>query len=308
MIYKLENQKITGASEIPHKQSYINIVPYNKLPCVLKNSTLSQKNLEDCKNMKYTKAEVYRQYIFGTINMPAKEGLLTSATQIAFYIDSTKIIFIGKNESDCKLIESILCDEEGQQKNYETTIQHFIFRFLYRLIEDDYQFIEDIEKGINQIEEDVLQKTPDNLNQNLLKTRKTLLYFHNFYERMLNIADVLSDNDYKMFSDDTIMSLNHLAEYLKRLDGTIHTLLDYSMQVQQIYQAEIDIKQNHIMKILTSVTTIFLPLTLIVGWYGMNFVGMPELKWQFGYPMVIGLSLVIICILIAVFKKNNYFK
>ena len=60
------------------------------------------------------------------------------------------------------------------------------------------------------------------------------------------------------------------------------------------------------MRILTVVTTIFLPLTLIAGWYGMNFTYMPELRWKYGYPLVIAISLAIICLSIWICKKKKF--
>jgi magnesium transporter len=61
------------------------------------------------------------------------------------------------------------------------------------------------------------------------------------------------------------------------------------------------------MKFFTLVTTIFFPLTVIVGWYGMNFNSMPELKWKYGYIYVITLSIFVVAILIALFKKKRWF-
>ena len=61
------------------------------------------------------------------------------------------------------------------------------------------------------------------------------------------------------------------------------------------------------MKLLTIVTTIFLPLSLIVGWYGMNFQGMPELSWAYGYPAVIAVSVLIAVCLVIYFKKKRWF-
>ena len=68
-------------------------------------------------------------------------------------------------------------------------------------------------------------------------------------------------------------------------------LRDYVTQVREAYQAQIDINLNKVMKIFTVITSIFLPLTLIVGWYGMN-LKMPEYSWVYGYPFVIGLIVV----------------
>ena len=60
------------------------------------------------------------------------------------------------------------------------------------------------------------------------------------------------------------------------------------------------------MKILTIVTTIFLPLTLVAGWYGMNFSNMPELSWKYGYPAVMVISLVIVMICLWTMKKKKF--
>ena len=67
-----------------------------------------------------------------------------------------------------------------------------------------------------------------------------------------------------------------------------------------------DLKQNDTMRILTVVTTIFLPLTLVAGWYGMNFSNMPELSWKYGYPAVIVISLVIVMICLWTMKKKKF--
>ena len=78
------------------------------------------------------------------------------------------------------------------------------------------------------------------------------------------------------------------------------------MQLRDLYKAHIDIKQNRIMTVLTVVTTVFMPLTLIVGWYGMNFKYMPELEWRLGYPIVIVISLIIVAGSLLFFKLKKW--
>lgn len=86
------------------------------------------------------------------------------------------------------------------------------------------------------------------------------------------------------------------------------TLREYGLQVRELFQAEIDIRQNRIMKILTIVTTIFLPLSLVAGWYGMNFVGMPALTWKYGYPVAIIVSVLIVLICLWIMKKKKFWQ
>lgn len=79
------------------------------------------------------------------------------------------------------------------------------------------------------------------------------------------------------------------------------------MQLREMHQTQVDIRQNEIMKFLTIVTTIFMPLTLIAGWYGMNFVHMPELSLRYGYVVICGICLLIMLIEIWFFKKKKWF-
>ena len=99
---------------------------------------------------------------------------------------------------------------------------------------------------------------------------------------------------------------NMVEKRIARLKNEAQILREYGLQIRELFQAEIDIRQNRIMKILTIVTTIFLPLTLVAGWYGMNFSNMPELSWKYGYPAVIVISLVIVMICLWIMKKKKF--
>ena len=80
-------------------------------------------------------------------------------------------------------------------------------------------------------------------------------------------------------------------------------LLEYAQQVKEAYQAQIDARQNSNMQFLTVISTIFFPLTLITGWYGMNFHDMPGL--DDGYPGVVALSIIVIVGCIIIFKRKH---
>ena len=77
-------------------------------------------------------------------------------------------------------------------------------------------------------------------------------------------------------------------------------------QLREAYQSQLSIQQNDLMKSFTVVTAVFLPLTLLVGWYGMNFVGMPELHWKYGYPAVILVSVGIVAARVSYCMKKKW--
>ena len=98
--------------------------------------------------------------------------------------------------------------------------------------------------------------------------------------------------------------------YTKRceqLQGYVHLLRENVLQLRELYQSLQGERQNKIMGMLTIVTTLFLPLTLLTGWYGMNFARMPELQWAYGYPVVIAVSALIVVAEIIFFKKARFF-
>ncbi|MPN30891.1 Cobalt/magnesium transport protein CorA [bioreactor metagenome] len=86
----------------------------------------------------------------------------------------------------------------------------------------------------------------------------------------------------------------------------VGNLRDYVTQIRESYQSQLDINLNNTMKLFTVLTAVFSPLTLIVGWYGMNFPTMPEYNWQYGYIYVTFISLLAIAMCLYIFKKKKF--
>ena len=95
---------------------------------------------------------------------------------------------------------------------------------------------------------------------------------------------------------------------MERLSDHTQQLREYALQILEMYQARLDIGQNRIMTFLTIVTSIFMPLTLITGWYGMNFKEMPELGWKFGYPVCIIICIALLCAEIYYMHRNKWLR
>ena len=114
------------------------------------------------------------------------------------------------------------------------------------------------------------------------------------------------ENEKEFFEKKHTGVFRIFAERTTRLQEETQVLREYAMQVQDVYQSEIGIRQNNVMKVLTIVTTVFLPLTLIAGWYGMNFTNIPELTWRYGYPAAIGASVLIVVLLLRHFRKKRW--
>ena len=92
---------------------------------------------------------------------------------------------------------------------------------------------------------------------------------------------------------------------VERLSNNCQMLKENLVQVREAYSSSLDYSINTVMKIFSVVTTIFQPLTLIVGWYGMNFTNMPELTWKYGYLGVVVLSITVVVFCLWLFRKKH---
>ena len=112
----------------------------------------------------------------------------------------------------------------------------------------------------------------------------------------------------ELIKKSTLVYLRDVYDHAIELIDTLETLRDLANSLVDIYLSSMSIKQNDVMKTLTLIATIFMPLTFIVGIYGMNFRNMPELGLPWGYPAVLGLMAAITVGMLIYFRKNGWFK
>ena len=151
----------------------------------------------------------------------------------------------------------------------------------------DNKALEDTEFEINRMEEYVLQdKAGSDFNMELLHKKKELSVLRNYYEQLIDIGEALEENENEIFEREDLRYFKIFTDKAVRLRENVDLLRD--------------------MKLFTVLTAVFLPLTVIVGWYGMNFRNMPELTWKYGYISVIVLSALVVGVLVAVFKRKKW--
>lgn len=178
--------------------------------------------------------------------------------------------------------------------------------FYLALIMDDLSHIQNMEERISGLEQMVLDNRTEKFIRQMSQLRKELNQHNRYYAQMNDMVVTLQENATDLLDECSSSRLQYILRRLNRLQEETQMLREYASQVSSEYQAQVDLGQNRIMKLLTIVTTIFMPLSLIAGWYGMNFVNMPELHWVYGYPAVIALSALIVGGCIFYFKKKRY--
>lgn len=202
---------------------------------------------------------------------------------------------------------SILKQMEEYPLSDTRSVLHFFLTFLEYLIKDEALFLQHFEETLTELEEEILVKNNASFNHKILQIRKKLASLSSYYEQLQDMGESLQQNPFAKRDETDRPLFGLFADRAGRLYSNVHMLKEYSMQLREMHQTQVDIHQNQIMKFLTIVTTIFMPLTLITGWYGMNFSHMPELKSPYGYIIICILSILIILVEIWLFKIKNWF-
>lgn len=110
------------------------------------------------------------------------------------------------------------------------------------------------------------------------------------------------------FHEDMKYYLGDLNDHGIIVFDTVDMLNNRATELIQLYHSMISNTMNEVMKILAIISTVFMPLSFIVGLYGMNFEYMPELKWHYGYYITLGLMVGLVILMIIYFKKKNGFR
>ena len=185
-------------------------------------------------------------------------------------------------------------------------MERLIYDFLEETIKYDAGLIENVEKDLNNIELEIMSGKIESYPKQLNDIRSGLLDMHMHYEHLIDVAKEFEENENEFFQQENLRYFRLFSERVQRLQDNVTQQREYIIQLRDLVSEQLSIKQNNIMTLLTVVTTIFMPLTLIPGWYGMNFVNMPELHWPYGYPVIIVVSLMIVAGALLYFKKKKW--
>ena len=190
--------------------------------------------------------------------------------------------------------------------NHEGNGYRFIYDFLEQIVAHDRIILERVDKELDNVESSILDGEGKDPSQRVSRIRSDLRDLRTHYEQLIDLGEELEENENDFFNEDNTRYFRLFTQRVSRLRDMTASLRDFSIQIRDLYQSQLDVKQNRTMALLTVITTIFMPLTLIAGWYGMNFKYMPELEYKWAYPAVIAVSIIIVIVSLLFFKKKKW--
>lgn len=247
------------------------------------------------------KGEWRRGCLCGTVTTP-RHTRTGNPIAFGYLLTGTQVVLCDDSGAAHSLVQRLV----REKRNMQNSSGRFFYEFLTLLMAKDPRHLESLEDHLVELEEAVMEGGLEYFNRPMNELRKEALGWMRYYGQLNNMFRALSEDPDGLFPPGEVQLLRLLEQRTARLREEAQLLREYCLQVRELFQAEVDIRQNRIMKILTIVTTIFLPLSLVAGWYGMNFVGMPELGWKYGYPAVIVVSILVVLISLWTMKKKKF--
>lgn len=172
----------------------------------------------------------------------------------------------------------------------------------------DHYFIvlEKISEKIEVLEEQILDKDDPSVAHTIHRLKREVILLRKSVWPLREVISILDRHESKLISVETRLFLRDVYDHTVQVIDTIESFRDILGGMLEIYLANVSNKMNQVMKVLTIISTIFIPLTFIAGVYGMNFKYMPELEWEMGYPLILVIMLLIALTLLAAFKRRGW--
>ena len=264
---------------------------------------LLMRNLHD---IKHCSAGMFGECVVGTLLVPDKGNYAQHRLRCGFYMDEDRLIIID-DEKNAEKIFREMAKEESFEGGSPALI---MFELIEYLVRDDLPALEEYEKKLDEIEDmitDKISDVPDDFDGFVSEHRKELRRLSGYYELLADVTEVMAEAMTKAQHEKERQLFSFLSSKVDRLYRDTLGMSEYVLQIRDIYQSRISYGQNRVMHLLTIVTAIFMPLTLIAGWYGMNFRQMPELSFRYGYLFTAVLAVVIVVVEIIIFKRKKWF-
>jgi magnesium transporter len=175
------------------------------------------------------------------------------------------------------------------------------------IVDNYFILLEKLEEKIEFLEDDLLKKPTPVMLQAIHELKRELILLRKSLWPLREAISALERSDSPLISESTGIYFKDIFDHVIAVIDSVETFRDMLSGMLDIYLSSVSNRLNQVMKVLTIIATIFMPLTFLAGVYGMNFQYMPELTWRWGYFGVLGIMLVIALSMLYYFRKKKWF-
>lgn len=263
--------------------------------------------LEDILNTdQRPKAEDYGDYIYIVLkNIHNHVDKILHAEQVSIILGRNFVLSFQEKESSLfNPIRDRLSSAMGRVR--KAGADYLAHHLMDAIVDQYFVVLEDIEEKIELLEDNlVLKTTPADLRAIHLLKRELIVLRKSLWP-LREAIGLLQRADSPLIVDSDLIYFKDISDHIIAVIDTVDTFRDMLAGMLDVYLSSASIRLNQVMKVLTIIATIFMPLTFLAGIYGMNFDHMPELRWHWGYFAVWTVMLTIALGMLILFRKKKW--
>jgi magnesium transporter len=263
--------------------------------------------VDDILNDQRPKAEEFEDYLFVTLKMLYKiDGPSIDYEQISFVLGDNFLLSFQEKEGDLfgPFRERIRQDQGRVRKK---KADYLLYRLIDIIVENYYNVLDNIGEQIELTEQKVRSDPSEAVFRKIQQLKKELIYLHKALYPLRDAVGKLVKDESTFIKEENVRYFSDVYDHVIHLIDSLDTYRDLTSGLVDIYLNTQNTRLNEVIRVLTIISTIFMPLTFIVGVYGMNFDYFPELEWRYGYGMVWAIMLGIALAMIGYFKYKRWF-
>ncbi len=279
-----------------------------KLEKILASLGISNLTLEDILNVNQRpKTDPFPNYIFSTMRVFSVDSSSThfESDQVSCLLVENFVITILEKETDIFLpLVTRINNPAGRIRNLGPD---YLYYAVLDILLDSYFNINDtLEEIFEDYEEKIILESKDISVANIHAYRKMLLRYLHAVRPIKDVIQKISKSETSLITESIHPYLNDLADHYQLIADSAESLREMSSGLMDTHLSLASNKMNEVMKVLTIIATIFIPLSFFAGLYGMNFENMPELKWEYGYFILLGLMFIATALMLWYFRKKDW--
>ena len=183
---------------------------------------------------------------------------------------------------------------------------YLMYALIDAIVDNYFIVLEKIGEKVEILEEALIRDPRPEILQTIYNLKRELIFLRKSVWPLREIINFLERGESEIINEKTTIFLRDVYDHTIQVIDTTETLRDIVSGMMDVYLSSVSNRMNEVMKLLTIIATIFIPLTFIAGIYGMNFKYMPELEFSWGYPVALGVMFVIGLIMTLWFKRNRF--
>jgi magnesium transporter len=246
----------------------------------------------------------YTYVVFKMLLYEEKEQEVRSE-QVSLVIGLDFIISFQENEGDVfDSVRNRIRNGKGQIRGLSS--DYLAYTLMDAVVDHYFLILETLGEKIESLEDEILENPTPQALETIHEMRREMIYLRKQVWPMREIVSRLEKGVSPFIRKSTGMYLKDIYDHTIQVMDTIESFRDILAGLLDIYLSTISNKMNEVMKVLTIIATLFIPITFVAGVYGMNFKNMPELDWRFGYLVTWMVMIIVAVIMLLFFKKKRW--